>query len=144
MVDFRVLFNSQTSDWVIIQAAVLQDLILGEIFFLIYINDPTDKLNDNVKPFAVDTSLFLEIGDPLETANWLNNDLRRICDWGEQWKMVFNPDSTKQPQKVIFCRKSHSLKHPELYFNSTVVERVKIQKHLGLKLYEKLNFKEHL
>ena len=69
MVDFRVLFNSQTSDWVIIQAAVLQDLILGEIFFLIYINDPTDKLNDNVKPFAVDTSLFLEIGDPLETAN---------------------------------------------------------------------------
>ena len=58
--------------------------------------------------------------------------------------MVFNPDSTKQAQKVIFCRKSHSLKHPDLYFNGTVVERVKIQKHLGLKLDEKLNFKEHL
>ena len=57
--------------------------------------------------------------------------------------MVFDPDSTEQAQKVIFCGKSHSLKHPDLHFNSTVAERVKIQKHLGLKLDEKLNFKEH-
>ena len=33
----RVLFNGQTSEWVIIQAALSQDLILGAIFFLIYI-----------------------------------------------------------------------------------------------------------
>ena len=58
--------------------------------------------------------------------------------------MVFNPDPTKQAQKVIFSRKSHSLRHPGLCFNSLVVEKVKIQKHLGLKLDEKLNFKEHL
>ena len=67
----RVLFNGQTSEWVIIQAALSQDLILGAIFFLIYIlmTQQANKLNSNVKPFAVDTSLFLEIGDPLETAN---------------------------------------------------------------------------
>ena len=58
--------------------------------------------------------------------------------------MVFNPDPTKQAQEVIFSRKSHSLKHPDLYFNSLVVEKMKIQKHLGLKLNKKLNFKEHL
>ena len=33
----RVSFNGQTSEWVIIQAALSQDLILGAIFFLIYI-----------------------------------------------------------------------------------------------------------
>ena len=58
--------------------------------------------------------------------------------------MVFNPDPTKQAQEVIFSRKSHSPKHPDLYFNSLAVEKVKTQKHLGLKLDEKLNFKEHL
>ena len=62
----------------------------------------------------------------------------------EQWKMVFNPDATKQAPEVIFSRKSHSPKLPDLYFNSLVVEKVKTQKHLGLKLDEKLNFKEHL
>ena len=58
--------------------------------------------------------------------------------------MVFNPDPIKQAQEIIFSRKSNSLKHPNLYFNSLVVEKVKTQKHLGLKLDERLNFAEHL
>ena len=66
------------------------------------------------------------ICDPLETANVLNNDLREIRKWAEQWKIFFNPDPTKQAQEVIFCRKINSQKHPDLYFNSLVVEKVKI------------------
>ena len=58
--------------------------------------------------------------------------------------MVFNPDPTKQAQEVIFARKSHSPKYPDLNFNNLVAEKVKTQKHLGLKLDEILNFKEHL
>ena len=52
--------------------------------------------------------------------------------------MVFNPDPTKLAQEVIFSRKSYSLKHYDLYFNSLVAERVETQKYLGLKLNEKL------
>ena len=44
----------------------------------------------------------------------------------------------------MFSRKSHSPKHPDIYFNSLIVEKVKIQKHLGLTLDEKLNFREYL
>ena len=73
-----VLLNGQTSDWATIQAGVPQDSILGPLFFLIYINDPTDNLNSNVKLFADDTSLFSEICGPLERANALNNYLRKI------------------------------------------------------------------
>ena len=85
---------------------------------------PYDNLNSNVKLFADNTSLFSKICDQssLETANILNNDLRKICEWAKQWKMVFNPDPTKQAQEVIFSSKSHSLKHPDLYFNGLVVE----------------------
>ena len=101
----RVLPNGQTSDWETIQAGVPQGSILGPLFFLIYINDLTDNLNSNVKLFADDTSLFSEICDPLETANVLNNDLRKIREWAEQWKMVFNPNPTKQAQEVIFFQK---------------------------------------
>ena len=65
-----------------------------------------------------------EICDPVETANVLNSDLRKIREWAEQLKMVLNIDSTKQA-----CSK-----YPDLYFNSPIVEEVKTQKHLGLKL----------
>ena len=58
--------------------------------------------------------------------------------------MVFKAYPTKQAQEVIFSRKSHSLKHLDLNLNSTVVEKVKTHKHLGLKLDERLNFREHL
>ena len=77
-----VLLNDQT-DWETIQAGVPQGSILGTLFFLIYIyiciNDLTDNnLNSNVKLFPDDTSLFSEICDTWETANALNNDLRKI------------------------------------------------------------------
>ena len=74
----RVLLNGQTSDWETIQAGVPQCSILGPLFFLIYINGVTNNLNSNVKLFTDDTSLFSEICDHLETANVLNNDLRKI------------------------------------------------------------------
>ena len=136
----RVLLNGQTSDWETIQAGVPQCSTLGPLFFLIYINGVTNNLNSNVKLFTDDTSLFSEICDHLETANVLNNDLRKIWEWAEQWKMVFDPDPYKQAQEVIFSRKSHSPKHRDLYFNSLVVEKVKTQKQLELKLDEKFNF----
>ena len=49
---------------------------------------------------------------------------------GQTMKMVFNPDPTKQAQEVIFCRKSCFLKHPDLYFHSLVVEKVKKPKNI--------------
>ena len=58
--------------------------------------------------------------------------------------MVFNSNPTKQAQEVTFSRKSHSPKHPDLYFNGLLVEKVKTQKYLGTKLDERMNFREHL
>ena len=65
--------------------------------------------------------MLLEIYDLLETANVLNNDLRKICKWAKQRTMVFNPDPTKQGQEVIFSSKSHFWRHPDLYFNNGYV-----------------------
>ena len=75
-----VLLNGQTSDWETIQAGVPQGSILGLLFFLIYINDLTNNLNSNLKLFADDTSIFLEICDHLEIENVLNYDLRKVRD----------------------------------------------------------------
>ena len=56
--------------------------------------------------------------------------------------MIFHPNPAKQVQEVIFPRKSNSLKYTDLNFSSLAVEKIKTQKHLGLKVDENLNFKE--
>ena len=58
--------------------------------------------------------------------------------------MAFNPDPIKQAQEVVFFKKPGESFHPNLYFNKFLAGKVQTWKHLGLKLYKKLTFKEHL
>ena len=58
--------------------------------------------------------------------------------------MNFNPDPSKQAQEIIFSRKIQENFHPPLYFNNIKVEQTALQKHLGIFLDPKLDFKEHL
>ena len=57
--------------------------------------------------------------------------------------MSFNPDVSKQAQ-VIFSRKQAKSVHPDLVFNNTPVHQTHYQKHLGVYLDMKLNFKLHI
>ena len=139
-----VTLNRKTSDWEYIQAGVPQGSILEPAFFLIYINDLATDLKSNFKLFADDTSLSSVVSDPLETANILNKDLHKIRGWVEQWKMAFNPDPTKQAQEVVLSKKLQESSHPNLNVSKFVVDKLEIQKHLGLKVDKKLSFKQHL
>ena len=140
----NVILNGQTSSWRQILAGVPQGSILGPLLFLIYINDLPSKLKSNAKLFADDTSLFTIVKDENESANVLNNDLSLISEWAFNWKMLFNPDPTKPAQEVLFSRKKKTLNHPTLSLNNIQVKRASSQKHVGLILDEKLNFKQHI
>ena len=74
----------------------------------------------------------------------LNNDLNKIKNWANQWKMNFHPDPSKQAQEVIFSRKLQKTNHNQVYFNHNSVKQVPSQKHLGMHLDTKLNFQKHL
>ena len=101
----RVVLNGQTSSWRPVLASVPQGSIMGPLLFLIYINDLPSELKSNVKLFADDKSLFTVVKDKNESANILNNDLQSISTWAYNWKMPFNPDSSKPAQEVLFSRK---------------------------------------
>ena len=51
-----------------------------------------------------DTSLFSTVYNVTESANW---------------KMLSNPDVTKQEQEVIFSHKNTMLNHPTIFFDET-------------------------
>ena len=114
------------------------------LLFLIYINDLPNNLSSNCKPFADDTSLFSVVNNIHTSAATLSQDLKAITEWAFQWKMIFNPDLSKQVHEVIFSRKNKKLLHPTLLFNNIPLNNSLFQEHLGLTLDIKLNFSEHI
>ena len=139
----RALLHGQTSERRNVTAGVPLGSILGPLSFLIYINDLSGDLSSKGKLFADDASLFSVTDDITTSANELNNDLKKISDWAFQWKMSFNPDPSKQAQKVTFSRKFKNVSHPPLVLNNVKVSSSKSQKHLGILLDAKLTFEEH-
>ena len=93
--------------------------------------------------FADDTSLFTIVKDIYESASILNNDLLLTTEWAFDWKMP-NPDPTNPAQELIFSKKKKAQTHPIISRNNIQVEKAPYQKHLGIFLDEKLNFKQHV
>ena len=140
----RVVLNGQVSSWASVQAGVPQGSILGQLFFLIYINDLPKGLSSNAKLFADDASLFSVIHDSSATRNELNDDLVKINNWSYQWNITFNPYTNKQDEELIFSRKAKKINHPHLTFSKSTVNQTTSHKHLGVILESRSNFDEHL
>ena len=76
--------------------------MLGPLLFLIYINDLPNGMESICKIFADDKSLSSKVKDTTFSDTQLNNDLNRISKWAFQWKMLFNPDHSKQVLEMFF------------------------------------------
>ena len=118
-----------------------QGSLLGPLLFLVYINDLVEVVDSEIRIFADDTFIFTVVND--HCTETLNKDLKNILEWGWQWKMVFNPDITKQAVEIQFSKKRTPSQHNELYFNNIPVKKVMETKHLGMTLDKKLTFKSH-
>ena len=61
-----VIVDGQQSDIGRVRAGVPQGAVSGPLHFLIYINDLTEGIKSNIKLFADDTSLSIEVNDPVQ------------------------------------------------------------------------------
>ena len=105
----RVVLNGNESNWKKLHAGVPQGSVLGSLLFIVYINDLTNNITSKMRLFAADSSLFTGVEGIEQTHEKLVKDLQTVAIWAHQWKMVFNPDVTKQAIEVIFSvkKKSH-------------------------------------
>ena len=94
-----VVLNGTTSKWRGITTGVPPGSVLGHLLFLVYINDLTDTISPQMCPFADDSSIFICVEGVDQTQEKRIKDLQTVSDWAQQWKMVFNPDITKQAMR---------------------------------------------
>ena len=139
----RVALNGKTSEWNRIYSGVPQELLLGPLLFVIYINNLPDGITSMLLD---DTSLFSNVLHVIKSVIELNTGLEKINQSAYQEIMQFNPDSNKQANEVTFSRKSisHNLYHPPIGFSERVIMKSNCQKHFGIILNSILNFNTHI
>ena len=138
----RVLLNGQYSNWGKINAGVPQGSVLGPLLFLLYINDITLVTKHcNIRLFADDTCLYINVDDPEASAQMINDDLQAIADWADRWLVSFSPQKT---ESMLISNKKIKINHPPLYFNGVQIKEVTEHKHVGVTLCNNLSWSSHL
>ena len=126
----RVGIDGNYSEWAEVLSSVIQGSVLGGILFDIFIDDIDDVLiGILIKKFADDSKLAKMIKDA-EDARSLQENLDKICQWAETWKMSFN---------IKKCKVMHFGKNNIRYgykMNGRDLEEVKEEKDLGVWMEE--------
>ena len=115
--------------------------MLGPLLFLLYINDLPDYLQhgSNVNLFADDSILYRTVNSK-EDAEKLQNDLRCLQKWENDWMMSFHPSKC---QTMHITNKRRPLESVYTIHGQTL-EKVDSTKYLGINLHKTLSWKTHV
>lgn len=122
----QFVLNDQCSNWAGVNAGVPKGSILGNLPFLIYINNLPENLQWNPKLFADDTSLFSAVGDPNSFVEQFCNDLCKITFVHSRWKRAFILILLNKPKNLYLLAEIKIL-----IINDTIVNQVS-QKNLRI------------
>ncbi|XP_073240461.1 gamma-aminobutyric acid receptor subunit beta-1-like [Porites lutea] len=134
-----VVIEGVSSAPVVTTSGVPQGTVLGPLLFLMYINDLPDSLNSTGRLFADDALLYGTICCDEDTAD-LQEDLYRLEDWQQKWKMEFNPSKCKI---MCFTTKRDPPKR-EYVFCGQILEEVESHPYLGVVLDNKMRWSPHI
>ena len=136
----QVVLPGVTSELSTLKAGVPQSSIHGPLLFLLYINDIVENINCSIRFFADDTSLYIIVDDPLDTAQLLNFDISKVHTWAKKWLVTFNPSKS---ESLLFSRKLYRPYHPPVCMNNQPITEVTSHKHIGFVFCSDCTWHDH-
>jgi len=140
----RVVVNGQASSAASINAGVSQGSILGLILFLIFINDLTERVENEIDMFADDTTLSAVIQGTKQRvpiSNSIQYDLDCVSDWADDWLVAYN---AKKTQLMTISRKVDTADFPTIKFQGETLAEESHIKLLGVHITKTLDWTFHV
>ena len=136
-----VSIEDNNSDLLNVICGVLQGSILGPKLFILYINDLCN-ISTLLKfiLFADDTNIFCSGKDETQLSKTINTELRKLHIWFSVNRLSLNIAKTNYMQFGNYCKKTNIY----IKVDNTILDRVYVTKFLGILIYDKLNWKEHI
>ena len=125
-----------------INAGCPQGSVLGPLLALIYLNQLSTRIQNDILLFADDTSIYASYAttDLMTKQLSLQEDLDEIYDYGRKWAITFNVDKTIQ--QTFSLRTQHQT--PVLTFGGDPIPVKDSHTHLGLTFSKDLRFQQHI
>ena len=126
-----------------ITCGVPQGSILGPLLFILYVNDVVNVSHfANIIMFADDTNLFFTHTNISDLIAIVNNELDKIATWFKLNKLSLNIKKTSH--MIFHSKRMKAAEIGEVKIDSTVINRVKNTKFLGVIINDTLSWEDHV
>ena len=135
----RTTIRDSNSKWCKVTSGVPQGSVLAPIMFQVYINDMSKGINSYINLFADDAKLMRVIKNQRDCEE-LQNDLDKIHEWSQQWKLEFNT------RKCHTMEMGKSKRRPTWEYKMGGVNILKSneEKDLGVMIQDTLSPEKHI
>ena len=140
----RTFANNILSSTLSISCGVPQGSFLGPLFFILYINDVKEYINNiNIGLYADDTVLYSCNAYWVQAQKDLQLELNKFVEWSDKNELTINTQKTKF-MVFGFRSKVKRAKNASLKIANAYIQQVPSFKYLGFTLDPVLSFANHI
>ena len=134
--------NDIISDARPMTAGVPQGSNLGPVLFILYINDRAQVLNHSkICLLAHDTVIYYAHINIEEAAEAIQQELQEIDCWMDSNKLTKKIGKT---QHMTISGHNKNFENIDILIKDSPIIRTKSYKYLGVKMYQNLNYSQHI